>query len=98
MKKPKELLELEALANSFNVPSDILDDLQAEEGFVELTLVSGEKVFGKPDCITWDGEDGLDKHIRFLPFYNLNDTGIYYSAEDIKSFMPCTEDGIPVYE
>ena len=98
MQKPLIILELEERAKQLNIPTDILDDLQAEKGYVELTLTTGEKVFGKADCITWDGEDGLDKQLRFIPYYSLHNKAAYYRAEDISSYIPCAEDDIPPCE
>lgn len=98
MQKPKEMLEMEERAKQLNIPSDILDDLQSENGYVELTLSTGEKVWGKPDCITWDGEEELDKHIRFIPYFSTSGRGVYYGVEDIKSYTPCTEEEIPPCE
>ena len=98
MQKPKELLELEERAKQMSTSLDILDELQTETGYVELTLSTGEKVYGKPDCITWDGEDELDKHIRFIPYFSINNRGVYYGVEDIVSYIPYTEDAIPPSE
>lgn len=98
MEKPKEILELEQKAKELNIQPDILDELQAESGYVELTLSSGEKVYGKPDCITWGGEDELDKELRFIPYYSLNNRAVYYRVEDIASYVSCVEDEIPVCE
>ena len=98
MQKPKELLEIEERAKLMDIHLDILDKLESESGYVELTLSTGEKVFGKPDCITWDGEDELDKHIRFIPYFSTTGRGVYYGAEDIISYIPCSEDEIPPCE
>ena len=94
MQKPKVLLEHEEKARLMDIPTDILDRLEAESGYVELTLATGEKVWGKPDCITWDGEEELDKHIRFLPYFSTNKRGVYYGVEDIVSYIPCKEEEI----
>ena len=94
MQKPKEILEMEERARQLNIQTDILDDLQSENGFVELTLSTGEKVFGKPDCITWDGEEELDKHIRFIPYFSTSRRAVYYGIEDIVSYVPCTREEI----
>ena len=99
MKKPYWMLELERQARLNPRPSDIIDKLEAEDGFVELTLSDGSMVVGKPDFIDWDGEDGLDKKIRFVPINRPFHRGIYYRAEDIISYIPIdvsTEDPVPI--
>ena len=69
---------------------DVLDKLQAVDGYVRLILKSGEIVFGKPDCIVYDeDEDGYDtiKTIRFEPIGN--EYAKYYKEEDIQEFNEC---------
>ena len=66
---------------------DILDKLQAVDGYVRLVLKSGEIIFGKPDCIVYDeDEDGYDtiKKIRFEPWGGTY--AIYYTIDEIESF------------
>lgn len=78
---------------------DILDKLQDEEGFVRLVLASGEIVYGKPDCITYDeDQNGFDtiKDIRFEPWFGTR--AVYYRLEDIASYEPVDEEDIPPYE
>lgn len=78
---------------------DILDKLQAVNGYVRLVLTSGEIVFGKPDCVVWDeDEEGYDtiKNIRFEPFEG--GFAKYFKVEDIESFDECKEEDIPLFE
>lgn len=78
---------------------DILDKLQAVDGYVRLVLKSGEIVFGKPDCIVYDeDEDGYDtiKSIRFEPWEN--EYAKYYKEEDIQDFDEYDEEDIPLSE
>lgn len=98
MKKPDYLIELERRAQEANSPIDILDYLTEETDYVELTLSTGEKVYGFPDCIVWNGEDETEKEIRFIPYYSINNKAVYYGLADIVSYMPCKEDEIPISE
>lgn len=78
---------------------DILDKLQAVNGYVRLVLKSGEIMFGKPDCVVWDeDEDGYDtiKTIRFEPFEG--GFAKYFKMEDVESFDECEEEDIPPFE
>lgn len=43
---------------------DILDQLQAIKGVVQLELRSGEMMLGKPDCIVYDEDDNGDETIK----------------------------------
>lgn len=78
---------------------DILDGLEEVNGFVRLSLKSGEIIFGKPDCIVWDEDDeGMDtiKTIRFEPFEG--GFAKYFKVEDIESFDEWQEEDIPLHE
>lgn len=78
---------------------DILDKLQAVDGFVRLVLTSGEIIFGKPDCIVYDeDEEGYDtiKTIRFEPWGN--EHARYFKEEEVKEFDAWEEDDIPPFE
>ena len=66
---------------------DILDQLQAIKGVVQLELHSGEMMLGKPDCIVYDEDDNGDetiKKIRFEPYQE--PYAVYYGLDDIKGF------------
>lgn len=86
MEKPKRLIELEELAKELDFSSDLLGNLEAEDGLVEVTLVNGEKLLGRSDFITWDGEDGLDRSIRFIPKGNAFEKGIYLKEDEVLSY------------
>ena len=78
---------------------DIIDMLDEEEGFVELVLKSGKKVFGKPLITIWnEDEDGFDsiKRILFKPYFSIHTRD--YGLEDIESYIPIDEDDIPQHE
>ena len=87
MEKPKRLIYLEELAKELDFSSDLLGNLETEEGLVEITLASGEKLVGKSDFITWDEEDGLDRYIRFVPKGNDFEKGIYLKEDEILSYV-----------
>lgn len=91
IKKSDFMLELERRAQEANFPIDILDYLTEETDYVELTLSTGEKVYGFPDCIVWNGEEELDKEIRFIPYHSVNNRAVYYGLDDIVSYTTCTE-------
>ena len=98
LQKTDFMLELERIAQEANFPIDILDELEAEESYVELTLSTGEKVYGFPDCVVWNGEEELDKEIRFIPYYSINNRAVYYGLADIVSYILCKESEIPPAE
>lgn len=98
MKKPDFLIELEERARSNNCPIDLLDYLAEEVGYVELILSTGEKVYGAPDCIVWDGDDETVKEIRFIPYFALTGEAVYYRLTDIADYKCCAEEDIPVGE
>ncbi len=78
---------------------DIIDLLDAEEGFVALTLKSGAIEFGEPLAIIYDEDDeGWEtvKTILFKSYYGMNK--IKYGLNDIESFIPIDEEDIPPYE
>lgn len=78
---------------------DILDKLEDVNGFVRLSMKSGEIIFGKPDCIVWDEDDsGMEtiKTIRFEPFEG--GYAKYFKAEEIEAFDECNEEDIPLTE
>lgn len=82
-----------------NPKIDILDRLQEETGFVRLVLVSGEIVYGRPQCIVYDEDDeGWDtiKTIMFDPWGGMH--FVFYKTGDIESYTPCEEEDIPPYE
>lgn len=78
---------------------DILDELQAVNGYVRMVLKSGEIIFGKPDCIVYDEDDeGFEtvKSIRFEPWNEIHAT--YFREDDIESFDEVKESEIPPTE
>lgn len=78
---------------------DIIDKLDGEEGFVELVMKSGEKVFGEPLGVLWlEDEDGFDtiKRILFKPYFSIHKRD--YGLDDIESYVPIDEDDIPPHE
>ena len=78
---------------------DIIDKLDGEEGFVELVMKSGEKVFGEPLGIIWNEDEyGWDtiKRILFKPYFSIHTRD--YGIEDIDSYIPIYKDDIPTYK
>ena len=78
---------------------DVLDELQAVDGYVQLVLKNGEIQFGKPDCIVYDEDkEGFDtiKTIRFVPW---NSTyAVYYKEDEIQNFDEVKKKEIPVLQ
>ena len=78
---------------------DILDRLEEENGFVRLTLSSGEIVYGEPKCIVYDeDEEGWEtiKNIMFEPYFATNP--VFYKIEDITKYEAVEEEDIPPCE
>lgn len=78
---------------------DIIDRLDAEEGYVQLLLKSGGYEFGMPLCIIYnEDENGFDtkKRILFRPYFGLHSKD--YGLDDIVSYEPIKEDDIPPHE
>lgn len=78
---------------------DIIDRLDAEDGFVRLVLKSDGIEYGQPLCIIYnEDENGFDtkKRILFQPYFGLHSKD--YGLEDIESYEPVSEDDIPPHE
>lgn len=78
---------------------DIIDRLDAEEGYVQLTLKTGGIEFGQPVCISYnEDENGWDtiKRIIFKPYFGLHSKD--YGLDDIESYEPIDEEDIPPHE
>ena len=76
---------------------DIIDLLEAEEGYVCLHLTSGKRMYGTPMGIEYmEDEEGWEtiKRIAFIPygFDFVKD----YGLEDISSYDVIEEEDIPI--
>lgn len=75
---------------------DILDRLQDEEGYVRLTLVNGQTVYGLPQCVVFDEDEDGWETIKRLYFEALPDYRPYFwGTEDIASYQPIERNDIP---
>lgn len=78
---------------------DILDRLQAEEGFVRLVLNTGIIMFGKPDCIVYDEDENGDEVVKKLRFEPWGEPyAVYFGLDDIAEYDQIDEDDIPPTE
>ena len=75
---------------------DILDELQEEERFVSLVLMTGEEILGLAHGIIWeDDSDGwpLIKTIMFQP-YGQKDF-MFFTEDEIRTYKIAGEDQLP---
>ena len=84
---------------------DILDELHELEGYIRLTLKSGEIIYGRRDCIVFDeieGDEGDEEDyeiVKSLLFWPMNEKYVYYLTEDdVESFSECRIEDIPSTE
>ena len=84
---------------------DILDELHELEGYIRLTLKSGEIIYGRSDCIVFDEIEGDEENyedykiVKSLLFLPMNEKYVYYLTEnDVESFRECRIEDIPSTE
>ena len=81
---------------------DILDELESMEGYVRLTLKSGEIIYGRSDCVVFDEIEGDEEDyeiVKSLLFLPMNEKYVYYLTEnDVESFRECRIEDIPSTE
>ena len=84
---------------------DILDELESMEGYVRLTLKSGDIIYGRSDCIVFDEIERDEENyedfevVESLLFLPMNEKYVYYLTEnDVESFSECRIEDIPSTE